>query len=238
MNAHTLLDHVNDCWNHIGVDGDRSCVELEKVIHCRNCPVYSTAGRSLLEREASLEYLNEWTAIVAETQEKASWANTDQDAARIGGAVDTLAVIIFRLSNELFALPVRFLQEVTHPGVIHKLPHRSNELLLGLINIRGEILLCASLGYLLGLETATKSTSSRMNLQRILVVGQKNSRWVFPVDEVHRIYRIHLNELKAPPVVVFKANETYTQGVIDWQKEKVNYLNAELLFDSLARKIL
>lgn len=236
MDISNQLHQVNDCWNHIGVEGDRSCVELEKVIHCRNCPVYSTAGRSLLERATPLSYLNEWTAVLAAPHEESSWANADQAAFRIGRAVDTLSIIIFRLRDELFALPVRVLQEVTHPCAIHTLPHRSNELLLGLVNIRGEILLCASLTHLLGLQTPT-TLSSRINL-RMLVVGHKDSRWVFPVDEVQRIYRIHLKELKAVPVVVSQASETYTQGVIDWHNEKVNYLDAELLFHTLERRIL
>lgn len=237
MGTNNLLHGVNDCWNHIGVDGDRSCVKLETVIHCRNCPVYSTAGRSLLEREPPFDYLNEWTAVVAVPQEEPSRDFALAVGFRIGRAVDTLSAIIFRLGDERFALPVQVLQEVTHPCVIHTLPHRSNDLLLGLVNIRGEILLCASLGHLLGLETATNPPSSRMNL-RMLVVGHKDSKWVFPVDEVHRISRIHLKELKAVPVVVSQAKETYTFGVLDWQNEKVNYLDAELLLDTLARRIL
>lgn len=229
------LEQVNDCWNKIGVEGDRSCVELEKVIHCRNCPVYSTAGRSLLERELPLDYLNEWTAVVAAPQAQPSGV-AELPGFRIGRTVDTFGAIVFRLSDELFALPVRVLQEVTHPGAIHTLPHRSDDLLLGLVNIRGEILLCASLSQLLGLDATPPS--SQIKEQRLLVVGYNNSKWVFPVDQVHRIYRFHLNELKAAPVVVAKANATYTQGVIDWQHKKVNYLDAELLFDTLDRLIL
>ena len=237
MDTSKLLHQVNDCWNYIGVDGDRSCADLETVVHCHNCPMYSIEGRSLLERVAPFDYLNEWTAVLAETQEEPSRAFAEQVGFRIGRAVDTLSAIVFRLSNELFALPVRVLQEVTDPCVIHTLPHRSNDLLLGLVNIRGEILLCASLGHLLGLETATNPPSSRMSL-RMLVVGQKDSKWVFPVNEVHRIHRFHLNELKAAPVVVSKANETYTQAVIDWQNEKVNYLDADFLLNTLDRRIL
>jgi len=50
-------------------------------------------------------------------------------------------------------------------------------------------------------------------------------------------YRFHLNEFKATPVVISKSQETYSQGVIDWHDKKVNYLNAELLLDMLARRI-
>ena len=224
---------VNDCWNEIGVYGDRTCKELETVIHCRNCPVYSRAGRSLLERDVPVDYLNEWTAILA-SHHQPPLAIGNQSAVRIGRSADTFSAIVFRLSNELFALPVGVLQEVTHPSAIHTLPHRSNDLFLGLVNIRGEILPCASLSHLLGLETV-KPPSSDRNC-RMLVVG-KNGKWVFPVDEVHRIYRFHPNEFKATPVVISRSKETYTQGVIDWHHKKVNYLDAELLLDTLAHRI-
>ena len=230
----TITPHQsNNCWNKIGVYGDRTCKELETVIHCRNCPVYSTAGRSLLERDVPVDYLNEWTAILA-SHHQPPLAIGNQSTVWIGRSADTFSAIVFRLSNELFALPVGVLQEVTHPSAIHTLPHRSNDLFLGLVNIRGEILPCASLSHLLGLETV-KPPSSDRNC-RMLVVG-KNGKWVFPVDEVHRIYRFHINEFKATPVVISRSQETYSQGVIDWHHKKVNYLNAELLLDTLVRRI-
>ncbi len=228
---------VDSCWNSIGVYGDRSCKKLETVIHCRNCPVYSTAGRSLLERLVPGDYLNEWTAILAEAQAEPPLAIGEQAAIGIGRVADTFSAIVFRLSNELFALPVGVLQEVTSPSAIHTLPHRGNDLFLGLVNIRGEILLCASLSHLLGLETAIPlSNGGKEARRRMLVVG-KNGKWVFPVDEVHRIYRFHLNEFKATPVVISRSNETYSQGIIDWDHKKVNYLDAELLLDTLNRRI-
>jgi hypothetical protein len=35
---------LNDCWNKIGVWGNRECGELKHAIHCRNCIVYSSAA--------------------------------------------------------------------------------------------------------------------------------------------------------------------------------------------------
>lgn len=243
MNTSHTLDRVNDCWNQIGVGGDRSCVKLETEIHCRNCPVYSAAGRGLLERDIPLDYLNEWTTVLAQTQESSlslhdSHHNpTAPPSQGIEQTVENLSIIIFRLGDERLALPVRLLQEVTHLCAIHTLPHRSNDLFLGLVNIRGEILLCASLSHLLSLETPTNTPSSH-SLKRMLVVGQKDSKWVFCVDEVDGIYRFHRNALTDAPVVVAKANETYTKGIVEWRNKKVNYLDAELLFYTLNRKVL
>ena len=244
MHADRQLNHIDRCWNFIGVGGDRSCVELETALHCRNCEVYAMAGRGLLEREVPLDYLNEWTAAIAQSQTEltsplllqSSDTATQQTTFRIGRAADTLSAIVFRLSNEYFALAMPVLQEVTNPVPIHTIPHHRNDVLLGLVTIRGEILLCASLHQLLGLTSAQANTDPM--LQRTIVVGQSDYFWVFPVDEVQRICRFHPSELKATPVVVSQATETYTQGVIDWQSKKVNYLDAELLLHALNRKLL
>ncbi|VXD17811.1 chemotaxis protein CheW [Planktothrix paucivesiculata] len=226
---------LNDCWNKIGVMGDRSCGELKTVIHCRNCKVYSAAGRSLLEREAPPEYLQEWTDILSE----ASTQETEVGEGTLVRATDTLSVIIFRLGNERLALPVNILQEVTPLYTIHTVPHRRNSVFLGLINIRGETLLCISIRDLLGLEPVTESVdfSNSINPQRMIVAGKNENKWVFPVDEVHGTYRFHLNEFKDAPVVISKASEAYTKGVVTWQGKKINFLDSELLFYTLSHKV-
>ncbi|MEG4167295.1 chemotaxis protein CheW [Microcoleus sp. S13_C3] len=231
------FDHptLNDCWNQIGVMGDRTCGELKTVIHCRNCKVYSAAGRSLLERNAPPEYLKEWTDILSE----ASTQQTGMGEGTLVRATDTLSIIIFRLGNERLALPVNILQEVTHPYAIHTVPHRSNSVFLGLVNIRGETLLCISLRDLLGLEPLAESPdfSNTINPQRMIVAGKNENKWVFPVDEVHGTYRFHLNEFKDTPVVISKASEAYTKGVVTWQGKKINFLDSELFFYTLSHKV-
>jgi len=228
---------ANDCWNHIGVEGtgDRSCVKLQTVTHCRNCSVYSTAGRSLLEREAPPEYIHEWTEIVAKTQPAESIAPAN---GAIVQSTETISIIIFRLGGEWLALPVHLLQEITQPCVIHTLPHRSNELFMGLVNIRGEILLCISLGLLLELYPDSSPLQNSLISKRMMVVASAENRWVFSVDEVCGVHRFPIAELQSTPVVISKASEAYTKGVIPWQGHQVCYLDADLLFYTLNRRIL
>ena len=54
-----------DCWNQIGVSGDRSCPELETFIHCRNCPVFAAAARTFFDRPAPEGYLAGWSSWLA-----------------------------------------------------------------------------------------------------------------------------------------------------------------------------
>lgn len=226
---------LNDCWNQIGVMGDRSCGELKAVIHCHDCPIYASVGDSLLEREPPLNYIDEWINILAETTTEVEGSN-----GAILSAEAAISIMIFRLGNQKLAMPVRILQEITHPCLIQPLPHRSNDLFLGLVNIRGETLLCASLNHLLNLETPKTAiaTAQTESTKRMMVAGQREEKWVFPVDEVYGTYRFHLTELRDAPVVITKAAESFTHGVIHWESEKVNYLDSELLFYTLNHKIL
>ncbi|KAM3112277.1 chemotaxis protein CheW [Phormidesmis sp. 146-33] len=213
-----------DCWNHMGVEGDRSCDRLATVLHCRNCSVYSTAGRSLLEREVVI------ADIAQSTQTIAAESTVD----RLKSNEETLSLIVFRLGEEQFAFSVRLLQEVIHPTAIHTLPHRSNEVFLGLVSIRGEILLCASLQQFLGLEAASEV---RPDAERMLVVGVDHRKWVFPIAEVEGIYRAPLSEIREAPIVITRAN-TYTQGILEWNNQPVSYLDAERLIDRLDRGLV
>jgi chemotaxis-related protein WspD len=227
---------LNDCWNKIGVMGDRTCGELKTVIHCHDCPVFAAVGDSLLERQPPLNYVSEWINVLAQTPVDEETENNEA----IIKTAEAISVMIVRLGNEQLALKAGILQEVTHPVTIQPLPHRSNELFLGLVNIRGETLLCASLLHLLNLEPSDEnsSTPNPVNAQRMIVAGHQDDKWVFPVDEVYGIYRFNLSELREAPVVIAKASESYTQGIINWQGKKVNYLDSELLFYTLNRKIL
>ncbi|MCS6901791.1 MAG: hypothetical protein RMJ98_19335 [Myxococcales bacterium] len=61
-----LLSPLPGCWRQIGVEGDRSCAELSRVIQCRNCQVFSDEAAHLFERPAPPDYLASWTRTLRE----------------------------------------------------------------------------------------------------------------------------------------------------------------------------
>src|SRR5690349_21072075 len=119
------LPAVADCWNSIGTQGNSSCAELEKVIHCRNCAIYSRAALQLLNRPLPEGYRREWTEHLARPSDLARGART--------------STVVFRLHGQWFALPTYLLQEVAEQRAVHSIPHRRQGVLLGLVNIRGEL---------------------------------------------------------------------------------------------------
>jgi chemotaxis-related protein WspD len=221
--APVVPDGISDCWNKTGIGGDGSCPELARHIHCRNCPVYAAAGTQLLDRPLPAAYRREWTEHFAQAKEMAAPAR--------------ISALIFRVGREWLALPTAAFQEVAERRMIHSLPHRRQGIVLGLVNVRGELLICVSLGRLLGLDPHAPPDKPRAAYDRLLVANWDGSRLVFPVDEVFGTHRFQSQELKEPPATVAKAALTYTQGVFAWRERTVGYLNADSLMAALNRSL-
>ncbi|MFQ3648955.1 MAG: chemotaxis protein CheW [Gemmataceae bacterium] len=206
---------VNDCWNRIGVRGDRSCPELPGVGHCHNCPVFSAAGRGFLDAPSPEGYREEWTRRLAPAIETE--------------ASDRLSVFLFRLDEEWLALPVGVLVEVTTPRPVHRVPHRGG-LLAGIVNIRGELQLQVKIHALLGIP-------SRETPRFLLVVRHDNERWVLPVDEVDQVRRIPINDLKPPPATLQRASTALTRGVFCTEDHAVGLLDETRLWAALRTRV-
>jgi chemotaxis-related protein WspD len=146
-------------------------------------------------------------------------------------------VVVFRIALEWFALPTSVFKEIVGIRPVHSLPHRRSGVVLGVTNIRGELLVCISLRQILRLdETAeSKKEKSRTANARMLFIQHEGLRAVCPVDEVSGVHRFHLRELMAPPTTLAKATPTYTKAALPWRQGTVGLLDESLLFYSVNR---
>jgi chemotaxis-related protein WspD len=217
-----------DCWNHIGVNGDRSCPELARVVHCHNCVVFTTAGRRFLDAPAPPGYLETWTARVAEPEEQA--------------AGELVSVLVFRLADEWLALPVQALVEVVPLRTIHRIPFRGG-LLAGLVNVRGELHLAVRLDQVLGVHHANGQVPAAVPGKhkdapgRLLVVRRQAETWVLPVDEVDRVMRFPGVELASVPPTLGRATAHFARGVYRYEGRVVGLLDEQQLFETLRTRV-
>src|ERR1051326_626571 len=217
------IENHDACWQSIGVYGAGSCRELQKFVHCRNCPVYSHSALRLLERPLPQDYRAEWTAHFAKEQKLAPPVKT--------------SAVLFRINAEWLALPTGAFQEVAERRRTHSLPHQRQSVVVGLVNVRGELLICVSLARLLGLEKPSPRQTIRTTYDRLLVTNWEGSRLVFPVDEVHGTHRFEASEVQEPPATVAKSQPSYAQGVFLGQQKSVGLLDPSLLFSALNRSL-
>jgi chemotaxis-related protein WspD len=221
----TPVSAVNACWSSIGVRGDASCPELKQFLHCRNCPVYSAAAMHILDRVAPADDLARSTSHFAQPKQVKD--------------LNGQSIVIFRVGSEWLALPTACVNEVANPLPIHTLPHRPIGVVMGLASVRGQLLVCVSLGHLIGIEQAGRTDRKvhRTEHRRFLVLRQGQVRAVFPVDEVHGVHRFHPRELKDVPSTVARAATTYSSAVLSWRGRSVGLLDDGLLFHSLKRSV-
>lgn len=221
-NEITTENTVESCWNSIGVWGTSStrCPKLAEMTHCRNCPVFIDAGSDLLNREIPPGYTDEWTELLEQKKEELNTNN--------------ISIIIFRIGREFLALRSAIFREIINPRSVHHIPHRSNNVLLGLTNVHGELQLCFSLKALTGNEDAEQTDESE---EKMLVIQSGGECWVFPVDQVLGVFRCNEGGEQNVPVTVSKASGTFTKKVIIYDQREVGLLDDELLIYTLQRRI-
>lgn len=220
----TALDTVGvpkapGCWNRIGVNGDHSCPELVPHTHCRNCPVFSAAGQALYDRPPPAGYADEWADRIA--------------AADPPPPPRTVPVVLFRVGAEWLALDVAHTVEVAPVRTVRRVPHQTDRVLAGLVNVRGELQLAVSLRTLLGIEDGPAETP--VGRERMILVEKDGSRWVFLADAVDDIRHIPVTAVGKVPATVAAGPAAFTRGVFVRDGVAVGYLDPDRLFAALRR---
>jgi len=212
---------IQDCWNRIGVQGDKSCPELCRHIHCRNCPTFEQGAHTLLNRVPPEGYIEEWTRLLAREKE-AEIAFTDK-------------AMVFRIGSEWLALPAYLCVEIVSMRPVRRVPHRSDRMLMGLASVRGELLLCFSLAHLLGLDPPADAAARGQ--PRLLVARKDRFAMAFPVDEVMGLHRFNRDAVRAIPATVAHAVPQFSRGMLTADGRKIGLLDDELVFHALAKAL-
>jgi chemotaxis-related protein WspD len=184
-----------------------------------------TSADKLLDRVPEEEYVDEWTILIQKEKppEDISAENS---------------VVIFRLAQEWLAISTLIFSEASTMRPIHLIPHRSGPILLGIVNIKGQLRLCVSLHQLLEIQPQSAADKVKDKFQRLLAIRKDDQAWIFPADEVFGIFRCNTLTLQNVPVTISKSHGNYLKGVFTWEHKSVGYLDEDLLFQSLKRSVL
>jgi len=145
------------------------------------------------------------------------------------------SVVLFRIEQNWFALSTQVFREIVEPRTVRRIPHRSNSILMGLVNVRGTLHLCVNLSALFRLSAQEAPNIPGQNLcafRRLAVIEKDGDAWAFGVDQIHSLYRISTSDL-----IPFSDAEKSTRGIMEWQGKTVNVIDENLLFQKLFRSL-
>lgn len=183
------------------------------------------AATKLLEIPADPAYLNEWSSILEKPSEEFE-------------EVQEEPIVVFRLKGEWLGLSAYVFREIIPFKKIHTIPHKSNQTLLGLVNLRGQLKLCVSMHHMLSINNSGAydlSKDTQTNFPRMVCIYKNKQQWVFPADEVYGIYRLNLEEKHNVPITVSKSTANYLEGMFQIEEKIVGLINKDVLLENLIR---
>ena len=211
---------VPDCWKQEGVWGSKRCPELARVVHCRHCPTFAAAAARIFDQP----WRPEWGAESEDATPAWDLEPPTEDA----------SVLVFRLGGEWFGLPPRGLVEVATRRPVHSLPHRRHGVVLGLVNVRGELLVCVSLHRLLEVSGSETGAVGRAGL---IVLEGSGGRVAAPVDAVRGVHRFDPATVRAAPLTAGAAAASCLRGLLPRDEGTVGLLDEDRLLQTIKRHL-
>jgi chemotaxis-related protein WspD len=183
------------------------------------------AALCLLARKPDVVYLSKWTALLAKP--------------KVHDETSGASVIIFRLNQEWLAINTHVFSEVLPSKKVHRIPHRSDPILRGVVNHQGMLKLCINMHHFLSIDYKKSSElSSHDQFQRMVSIRKDKDLWIFSVDEIEGVFHTDIHKMHSVPVTVSKSETGYLRGMINWEGKNIGYIDEELLFCGLNRRLL
>ncbi len=214
---------ADGCWARIGekTPPAKRCERLTEMIRCRNCPVFSAAGRRFLHRPLSKEYQRQLTERYA--------------LPTLTVTTKALKSFVFRVGREWLGVHSSLVSEVVNMGPIHSIPHKSSRIFRGLVNIRGRLELCVSIGGILRIEADHREYCR--SPKRLIVASKAGQSMVFPVSEVIGVVQYDKIDIKPLSPTIAGSRAVYIKSVLATSNRDISLLDDALLFRILTRNL-
>jgi purine-binding chemotaxis protein CheW len=159
------------------------------------------------------------------SQEDAAMTHDSTQVAQNVATDDDAQVVIFRLGEGEFAVPIMSVQEIVRvPETLTRVP-RTPRFVEGVINLRGTVLPVIDQRTRLGMEAVPRN-----DRQRIMVYTLAGLRTGFIVDSVAEVLRIPRSHLEAAPVLSEEQGRLFTQvAKLDGDKRLVMMIDPSQL---------
>lgn len=139
---------------------------------------------------------------------------------------DALEIIAFRLGDQNFCIRTTGVREIRGWGPSMPIPN-APDFVLGVINLRGNVIPTIDLARRLGMKPAERTERSA------IVVAEAGATIVgLVVDHVTDMLTVAGDQLQPVPSVLTSFDSRYCDGIITHDSGMICYLNIERLFEN------
>jgi purine-binding chemotaxis protein CheW len=135
--------------------------------------------------------------------------------------------VCFRLAGQELALPIGDVKETIRPRPVTPV-FRTPPFVLGLINLRGEVVSVLDVARLLALRPTVVGPETR-----VLVV-QRGPKAGILVDSLSEVRTLAEDSIRPPPATLDREVATFLRGVVSLEAGPVSILDLEHVFDAEA----
>ena len=179
-------------------------------------PLKDSAIHQLLNRPLTEHDLQESTQRVAQPL--------------IHAKVATQGHLLFSLNHELFLFPSQVIDRVTRVKSVRRIPHRSNQVVRGLCQLEGDLLICGDLSALMQM-TNEENPEHDADSGRMVVLGSQD-RWVVQVDQVIGVVSLDDQTSSEPPVTVRNAQRRFVDRLATIDGQLASVLDAHAIISA------
>ena len=118
-------------------------------------------------------------------------------------------LVTFRLGSENYGIPVSEVKEIIRPIKAFPVPGMADPV-VGVINLRGEIIPVLKIHSVLGVEEDPDNGKSRK--KRVIILDSSEGRFGFMVDEVSDVIQVESKDIRKSPEV--SSDHSYEESVL------------------------
>ena len=193
--------------------------------------MFAAAARTFFDRPAPEGYLAEWSRWLAGSVALDHAASKQERLMPVPGTTmaSAVSVLIFRLGVEWLAFRTQAVAEVTTPRPVHRIPHRSNQVLWDWSTSKARFNFVSRCRGLLGVEEHRRSST------RLVVLRDRDRAeiWAFEADEVLGVHRVPRSQLRGVPSTLVNPAVGFSQAVLSWNERSIGLLDEQRVFAAL-----
>lgn len=149
--------------------------------------------------------------------------------------VETTGLLLFRLGEEWYAVPIDGVREIYNEYAVTRIP-RVPEFILGVINVRGEIVSVTNLGEMMRVPSRTLLEIDGL-LPSAIIVATEACVTAIVVDEIGDIVDVPRDAIEPPLSTLDKTQAEFVSGSVYVEGALIGIVNIEKVLEPIGESL-